>query len=320
MITKQLYLPNFFLKMHLQYNLTPEQEIVTKYRTISVFSTEGENIDAQVVESFGEEWLKFKKFSEKEINSAAEQYFDILNSEIINANTTVLDVGCGTGRWTKYLSEKVSFVEALDPSNAVFSADELLKDVKNVRITKASVETIPFADNSFDFAMSIGVLHHIPNTQKAMIDCVKKVKPGGYFYCYLYYNHDNRSSFFKLIFKISHMLRLGVSKMPSLLKRITCDILAVVIYMPFVLLSRLLIFLGFKKIAIKIPLNYYSSKSFFIIRNDSLDRFGTTLEQRFSKAELVELMEKSGLQNIVVSPNTPYYHAVGQKIINIKIN
>ena len=67
----------------------------------------------------------------------------------------------------------------------------MLGNKKNVHITKASVDTIPWADETFDFGMSIGVLHHIPNTRQAMIDCVKKIKKGGNFYVYLYYRFDD---------------------------------------------------------------------------------------------------------------------------------
>lgn len=296
-----------------EYNKLPLHVTATKNRNISIFSTDGKNIDADVVRTFGEEWLKFKDYSDEEIRSVAIMYFDILNDRIINKNTYGLDIGCGTGRWSKYLSDKIGFIEALDPSDAVFAADELLKGVDNVRITKASVETIPFNDETFDFAMSIGVLHHIPNTQKAMIDCVKKVKKGGYFYCYLYYNLENKGFLFDALFWLSNLVRKVVSRLSPGIKRTVCDILAVVLYMPFVYLCRFFYAIGLKKIAKKIPLYDYADKSFFIIRNDSLDRFGTTLEQRFSKEQVIELMEKSGLKNIVVSPASPYYHAVGEK-------
>jgi SAM-dependent methyltransferase len=240
-------------------------------------------------------------------------YFDILTDDIINKNTYALDIGCGTGRWTKYLSNRIGFIEAIDPSNAVLAADYLLSGVDNVRIAKASVETIPFDDETFDFAMSIGVLHHIPDTQQAMIDCVKKVKKGGYFYCYLYYNLDNKGFIFKSLFHISNFFRKIVSRMPAGLKRFSCDLMAIFFYMPFVLTARLFNLIGLKKIARKIPLSDYANKSFFIIRNDTLDRFGTRLEQRFSKNQVEELMRRSGLENIIISPASPYYHAVGRK-------
>ncbi len=296
------------------YNKEPLQKIKGKNQEVNVFSTDGKNIDAEVVAAFGDEWLKFQDYSDEEIRSLALMYFDILDDTIINKNTYALDIGCGTGRWTKYLAGRVEFIEAIDPSNAVFAADHLLAGVKNVRITKASIETIPFNDETFDFAMSIGVLHHIPNTQKAMIDCVKKLKKNGYFYCYLYYNLDNKGFLFKTLFKISELVRKMVSRMPVKLKKITCDALAVLFYMPFVLTARFFKAIGLKKIVSKIPLSDYVNKTFFIIRNDCLDRFGTRLEQRFSKAEVEELMRNCGLENIVISPASPYYHAVGKKV------
>ncbi|MEO5891613.1 MAG: class I SAM-dependent methyltransferase [Ferruginibacter sp.] len=292
----------------------PELKIVAgENREIAIFSTEGTNIDQEVVQSFGDEWLKFHDFSDEIIKECANEYFDILNDQIINKNTYAIDIGCGTGRWTKFLTNKVGFIEAIDPSNAIFAADKLLGDIENVRLTKASTETIPFADETFDFAMSIGVLHHIPNTQQAMADCVKKVKKGGYFYCYLYHNLEKMNWWFKAFFRISELIRKVVCRLPPTIKRFVCDMLAVIVYMPFILWGRLLITLGFKETAKKMPLSAYHNKSFFIIRNDSLDKFGTSLEQRFSKKQVEELMSNCGLEDIVISTGTPFYHTVGRK-------
>ncbi len=295
------------------YNQLPREEIIVDEKKIAVFDTDGKNIDHTVVDAFGEEWLKFNQFSDSDIKNIGNQYFDIVGEEIVNKNSYVLDIGCGTGRWAKYLSTRAGFIEAIDPSNAVFAANKLLADINNIRITKASIDNIPFEDETFDFAMSIGVLHHIPDTQQAMKDAVKKVKKGGYFYCYLYYNLDNRGLLFKSVFNASTLLRRGVSRMPAGVKKVVCDGIAVVIYMPLVLLTRLSYKIGMKSAGKKIPLSDYADKSFFVIRNDALDRFGTTLEQRFSKNQIIEMMEKSGLHNIVVSDGTPYYHAVGKK-------
>lgn len=295
------------------YSKEPVKVVKAKNKEVSIFSTDVENIDAKVVEAFGEEWLKFNSFDEKTINRIAAEYFDIINENMVNKNTYAIDIGCGTGRWSKYLSKYTSFVECVDPSQAIFAADVLLRDTDNIRLTQASTESLPFPDETFDFAMSIGVLHHIPDTQKAMMDCIKKVKKGGYFYCYLYYSLDNRSTPYKLLFKGSNVLRLFVSKLPKGTKKVVCDILAVTLYMPWVLLARFFKLIGMSNFAKTIPLAAYENKTFFVIRNDSLDRFGTTLEQRFSKKEVIEMMQKCGLSEILVSPNTPYYHAVGKK-------
>lgn len=296
------------------YTETPQQIIEGKNRPIAVFSTDGTNIDPVVVKSFGDEWLKFHDFSDKIIEQCANEYFDILTPEMLNESSCMLDVGCGTGRWTKFLSKRAGFIEAVDPSEAIFAADNLLGNIPNVRLTRANTETMPFADESFDFAMSVGVLHHIPNTRQAMMDCVRKVKKGGYFYCYLYHNLEKMNAWFRFLFWMSEVVRKVVCRLPARPKAIVCDILAVLIYMPFVLWVRFLVLIGLRSVAKKMPLAAYNNKSFFIIRNDSLDKFGTTLEQRFSKKEVEALMKSCGLEDVVISEGTPYYHSVGRKI------
>lgn len=298
------------------FNQKPSTIIKAQNKEIYCFNTEVENsnIDYSVVESFGEEWKKFHEFSNTEIENLAEQYFDILTDKIINKNTYGIDIGCGTGRWTKYLLDKVDFMEALDPSVAILAAGKLLSDKQNVRLIKSSADNIPFNDETFDFGMSIGVLHHIPDTQKAMADCVKKIKRGGYFYTYLYYNLDNRGSVFKALLSIVTIIRKRVSSLSPKTKKAVCDLIAVSVYMPFVLSGRALKKIGLNSLADKLPLNGYQSQSYYIIRNDALDRFGTSLEQRFSKIEVEQMMRNAGLDEIVISSNAPFWHAVGKRV------
>jgi ubiquinone/menaquinone biosynthesis C-methylase UbiE len=231
---------------------------------------------------------------------------------MLNKNSRVLDVGCGTGRWTKYVCSRCGHVEAIDPSKAVLVAEKMLESDDNVRISQAEVDNIPFEDNSFDFVFSLGVLHHIPDTADAMKKCVEKLKPDGHFLVYLYYSFENRGFLFRSLFHLSTVFRTVICKLPSGIKKLVCDFIAVGVYFPLAFLSRILKPLIGKGIK-KLPLSYYHDKTFNVMRNDSLDRFGTPLEQRFSKAEITEMMQASGLTNIQFSENEPYWHAVGQK-------
>lgn len=298
------------------FNKLPKNILKSLKHPIHVFENNAtsQNIDVDVIKSFGEEWKKFHDFDEKEINRLGNMYFDILNATIINKSTYAIDIGCGTGRWSKYLANKVGFIEAIDPSDAIYTADKLLGETVNTRLSKASIDNIPFDDNTFDFAMSIGVLHHIPDTQKAMIDCVKKVKIGGYFYTYLYYDLENKGLVFKILLNMVTFFRKLISTMPTILKKITCDIIAILIYMPLILTGRVMNLIGLKKLALKLPLNIYHNQSFYVIRNDALDRFGTSLEQRFSKDEINKMMKNAGLSEITIAETLPYWHAVGKRI------
>lgn len=297
----------------IDYITKPIHKINAGDKELSSFITRHDNnIDEITVQSFGEEWERFNDFSSQELESIGNEYFDIVSEEHISEESNVLDVGCGSGRWTKYISSKVKFVEAIDPSSAVIQAAKMNDQVCNVRVTQASVENIPFGDNSFDFVFSLGVLHHIPDTQSAMNACVRKLKPEGYFLVYLYYNLDNRGFLFRFLFKLANGLRSFISKMPARLKAVVCDFIATLIYFPFAKFA-----LAIKKIApksyAKIPLSYYHDKSFYVMRNDSLDRFGTPLEQRFTKEQIHQMMINAGLVNIHFSDKAPFWHAIGRK-------
>jgi ubiquinone/menaquinone biosynthesis C-methylase UbiE len=205
-------------------------------------------------------------------------------------------------------------VEAIDPSEAIFVADKLIGSMDHVRLSKASIENIPFPDETFDFGMSIGVLHHVPDTRKAMNDCVKKIKIGGYFYTYLYYNFENRGTAFKLLFKLVNGVRKVTSRLPMKSKKLVCDVIAVSVYLPIVTAGRALRTIGLKKIATQMPLSHYQTNSFLWMRTDALDRFGTTLEQRFSRADIKQMMTSAGLSDVVFSDGMPYWHAVGKRV------
>ena len=297
----------------LPYSSEPFKTLPWHGKTISSFRAPGEN-GTNEIESFSSEWKKFNRFSEREIKSAGDQYFDIVSDTMLNSSSIVLDIGCGSGRWTRYVSDRAGFVEAIDLIHGIHHALELNKDKKNVRITQAGVDNIPFADNSFDFIFCLGVLHHLENTENALQKAVQKLKKDGHFLIYLYYKIDQSGFINQVIFYFANMVRLVVSRLPDFLKLPVCDLLAILIYLPLVGLTKLVQMISpYKNYYRHIPLYYYANKTFRIMRNDSLDRFGTQLEKRFSKQEIHTMMEKAGLENIVFSENAPFWHAVGKK-------
>ena len=300
----------------LSYTETPVKIISFENKEIASFLKEKENhVHADTITSFGEEWHKFNSFSDNEIQHIGNEYFDVVQPSDLTKEMVALDLGCGSGRWSRFLADKVGFVEAIDPSDAVYSAVKLTQEKNNIRITQAGVDYIPFADQSFDFIICLGVLHHLPDTANALAKAVRKLKKDGLFLLYLYYNLENRGFLFRFTFAFANLLRNIISKMPTAVKFFLCEVIAVLIYFPFILTGKLTkaIFPN-KNYYKKIPLSYYIGKNFKIIRNDALDRFGTPLEQRFSKEEIKVMMENAELGELRFSPNEPFWHVIGKRI------
>lgn len=270
------------------------------------------NADAATVESFGDEWNRFDSFSADELQRAGDEYFDIVTPEMLNTGSLVLDIGCGTGRWSKYVSSRAKFIEAVDPGEAVRAAVPFTAPCGNIRVTQAGYGNLPFAGNSFDFVFSLGVVHHLPDTAAAVKEAAAMVKPGGWLLLYIYYSLDNRGGFYRFLFRISDLFRRAISKLPRGLKFFVCEVIAIFVYLPFVLLAKFFRLFGGNAWK-KLPLSYYAGKPWKVIRNDALDRFGTPLEKRFSKKEITAMLEAAGLSRITFSANQPWWHVVARK-------
>ncbi len=271
-----------------------------------------ENLDKNVVAGFGDEWSRFdqSELTENELEKMFDNYFNIFPWKKLPANSVGFDLGCGSGRWAKLVFPRVGTLHCIDPSEALEVAKRNLKDAENCEFHQAGVEAIPLADSSADFGYSLGVLHHIPDTQAGLQACVNKLKSGSPFLLYLYYRFDNRPLWFRVLWKMSDFIRQIISKMPHGLRFVMSQIMAVTVYFPLARTAKLLEKLGLN--VETFPLSQYRNNSFYTMRTDALDRFGTSLEKRFTKAEIQTMMENCGLENIKFS-ETSFWTAVGYK-------
>ena len=271
------------------------------------------NLDVETVESFGDEWSRFdqSKLSEAEARKIFDEYFAIFPWGSLPPKASGFDMGCGSGRWARLMAPRVGHLHCIDPSAALDVAKKALVEAGNVTFHRASVDDNPLPSASQDFGYSLGVLHHVPDTAAALKACTSMLKPGAPFLVYLYYAFDNRSLAFKLIWRCTDILRRVICCLPSSLKHLATDTLAALIYLPLARLSLLLEGLGVPVDAI--PLSHYRHHSFFTMRTDSRDRFGTPLEQRFTRKEIAEMMAAAGLTEIRFSDRAPFWCAVGTK-------
>jgi ubiquinone/menaquinone biosynthesis C-methylase UbiE len=120
----------------------------------------------------------------------------------------VLDAGCGMGRFAEVCINAGADVHAIDLSTAVEAAARNLSHHPNVSFYQADIMGLPFADATFDFVYSIGVLHHTTNTKKAFLSLTRLVKPGGRIAIWVY------SAKLRLMFG-GELLRLVTPSLPK---------------------------------------------------------------------------------------------------------
>ncbi|MBT5400761.1 class I SAM-dependent methyltransferase [bacterium] len=275
-----------------------------------------ENIDKVVVEEFGMEWSKFNQdgVSEGELRDIFNDYFFIFPWEKLPRNPIGFDLGSGSGRWAQFVAPRVGELHCIEPSSSALEVSrKKLSKFHNCKFYEASVSEIPLKDNSMDFAYSLGVLHHIPDTSQGIKSCVSKLKSGAPMLVYLYYDFDNdRPLWFKWLYKFSNIIRVSIiSRLPYKLKYLSSQVIAAFVYYPLARTARIAKRMGID--TTNFPLVSYSDWSFYTMRTDALDRFGTRLEHRFTQVEIKEMMLSAGLKNIVFSDKKPYWCAVGVK-------
>lgn len=270
------------------------------------------NIHNKTVSGFGDEWSRFDQssLSQKEKLIMFNKYFHIFPWNKITGKSVGFDMGCGSGRWAELAAPRVGKLHCIDPSSAIEVAKKNILN-NNCVFHQNAVDNIPLNDNSMDFGYCLGVLHHIPNTQSGLDSCVKKLKPGAPFLIYIYYSFENRPLWFRLIWKLTNYFRFFSSRLPMKFRYLVSQLVALFIYYPVARTALIFEKLNFDTSVF--PLNYYRKSSFYTMRTDALDRFGTILEKRFTKTEVERMMQRSGLVDIIFSNKAPFWTAVGFK-------
>jgi ubiquinone/menaquinone biosynthesis C-methylase UbiE len=96
----------------------------------------------------------------------------------VGAGTTLLDVGCGTGRLARWIAERGASVTGIDP---LAERVEIARaNVPNVRFEVGQAEDLSaFSAESFDVVCMSAVLHWVADKKKALSEVRRVLRPGG---------------------------------------------------------------------------------------------------------------------------------------------
>jgi SAM-dependent methyltransferase len=257
-------------------------------------------LQLQTAASFSFEWAHFAEmYPEWESN-----FWDYMFPRTAESfrGKRVLDAGCGNGRHAYYAAHYGADVWAVDISDAVEVAAKNNRGT-GVRVIQADLNYMPFREESFDLVYSMGVLHHLPDPERAFQYLLRFVKPGGEFRMFLYWAPEHRS-LKRLLLKVVSALRILTVRMPHRLLYPLSYLAAFLVWVCFVWPYRACTRIPMlSKIADRLPLRQYSRYRFRTCVNDQFDRLSAPLEKRFSRAQVEQFLKSAGLEDRSVFPN-----------------
>ena len=234
-----------------------------------------------------------------------EEFFKYtgLNPAELNGKL-VLDVGCGGGRFIKYLNRFGAEIVGIDLLKiALTSCREQFENDKKTHFVQADLFNLPFKYEIFDFIYSFGVLHHTPYPKKAFAQIVNFLKREGRIAIWLYSKDDKTYT--------SDILRPITRRIP---KRLLWGLGLVITgsYGPILKIPKL----GnrIKNLFYRIRLPWHDYWDWRL--HSFLDWYGPSYQSKHSYSELKNWFEESGLTDITLCSHP--VSAIGKKATNIQ--
>ena len=141
-------------------------------------------------DNFGYQWNRWARLQFEDQNIGGPMHKHTLNmfksitgfSKENLYGKTVLDLGCGSGRFTDVVLDMGAIVIALDYSSAIDAAKSNFDQKKsNVLFIQADALKMPIKNISIDACFTIGVLHHTPSPAQGVIEVHRVLKRDGTF-------------------------------------------------------------------------------------------------------------------------------------------
>lgn len=138
--------------------------------------------DEGYTSNFGKQWAEFRK---TQVDSATgntesrQRFFHGTGWPEKMEGETILEAGCGSGRFTEIMLGTGARVMSFDYSVAADVTNDSFAS-KGANVCQASIYEMPYKRGSFDRVFCYGVIQHTPDVKKSFFSLVEMVKPGGH--------------------------------------------------------------------------------------------------------------------------------------------
>lgn len=257
---------------------------------------------ARTAESFGHLWTQ--SVPGAEVYDPAAYHFTVMEKSLALAppRGLVLDAGCGDGIDLAATASRdnveVIGVELSDGGSQTSYART--RDLPRAHVVQADLCRLPFAEETFDFAYSYGVLHHLGAPERGLREIVRAVKPGAQVTAYLYEDFEERSAVLRWALRISNTARAVTTRLPHRVLYALCKTFSPVVYALFTVPAR-----AGRRFPVLAPITgslpFRHGTGPFSLVGDLFDRLSAPVEYRYSRSGSTEFFAREGLRDIRVA-------------------
>ena len=274
-------------------------------RGIPRFAQEMLDIEAETADAFGYEWTNYSELAQR----YRQQYLDWIRpvTPEFFKDKLILEGGCGKGRHTALAAEfGARGIVAMDLSEAVESAFANTRHLPNVHVVQANLNQPPVKP-VFDYAFSIGVLHHLPDPERGFHALVSKLKSGGHMSAWVYGREGNGW--------IVHVVTPIRENVTTHLPRAVLDALSGLLTVPLFLATKTVYRTPLTRVLPYAPyLSYISDFPFREQRSIVFDHLVAPVAFYIRRDEFAGWFERAGLTNVTIQQhNANSWRGFGQK-------
>jgi ubiquinone/menaquinone biosynthesis C-methylase UbiE len=266
--------------------------------------------DRATVDGFGFEWSTYDQTErdESSLRATFDRYMSLLPWSELPAGARGVDIGCGSGRWSRLARERGVEVIGVDASRDSLRVARSSHAAPG--LLQASASALPLRSGALDFGFSLGVLHHLANPDAALREAHRVLRPRAPLLVYMYYALENRPRWFRALWRASDAGRRTIARLPRRARLRVTRLIARFVYLPLARTARVLELFGLRVDAL--PLAAYRNQPLYVMQTDALDRFGTLVEHRFTRSEIHAMLSAAGFTDVTFRERWPYWCAVGR--------